>query len=128
MLNILTSYYYMHFKQQLMNQTWENGKNLILDTVLVCLTQICHPKSSHQNCFSKIWLRQTLDIMVSYHHIQYQKKNNDPILRKHTDGQTDDRPTDDGSDFIGCCPTNAEHQNHKIKNYSHLLHNLLLHY
>ena len=24
--------------------------------------------------FSKIWLRQSLDIMVSYHHVQYQKK------------------------------------------------------
>ena len=47
------------------------------------------PNSSHQNCFSKIWLCQTLDIMVSYHHVQYRKKNNDPILRKHTDGQTD---------------------------------------
>ena len=24
--------------------------------------------------FSKIWLRQSLDIMVSYHHVQYHKK------------------------------------------------------
>ena len=24
--------------------------------------------------FFKIWLRQSLDIMVSYHHVQYQKK------------------------------------------------------
>ena len=28
----------------------------------------------HQNCFPKIWLRQSLDIMVSYQHVQYQKK------------------------------------------------------
>ena len=33
------------------------------------------PYSSHQNIFfANIWLRQTLDIMASYHHIQYQKK------------------------------------------------------
>ena len=28
---------------------------------------------SCQNFSSKIWLRQSLDIMVSYHHVQYQK-------------------------------------------------------
>ena len=28
----------------------------------------------HQNISSKIWLGQSLDIMVSYHHVQYQKK------------------------------------------------------
>ena len=26
--------------------------------------------------------------MVSYHYVQYQKKTNDPILRKLSDGQT----------------------------------------
>ena len=46
------------------------------------------------------------------------RKNNDPTLRKLSDGQADrqtDRPTDrrtngqtDESDFIGCCPTNAK--------------------
>ena len=30
--------------------------------------------------FSKIWLRQSLDIMASYRHVQYQKKTNNPIL------------------------------------------------
>ena len=50
------------------------------------------PYSSHQNIFfANIWLRQTLDIMASYHHIQYQKKNNDPILRKLSDGRKDGR-------------------------------------
>ena len=24
--------------------------------------------------FSEIWLRQSLNIMISYHHVQYQKK------------------------------------------------------
>ena len=33
------------------------------------------PNLSHQNSFSKIWLRQSIDIMVSYHHVQYQKKS-----------------------------------------------------
>ena len=32
------------------------------------------PKLSRQIYFSKIWLHQTLDIIVSYHHVQYQKK------------------------------------------------------
>ena len=87
--------------------------------------------------FSKIWLHQSLDIMVSYHHVQYQKKlmiqSPENLV---TDGQTDrwtDRLTDrqmdqwtnrwtdgrtdgwmdggkmDESDFIGSCPTNIEH-------------------
>ena len=42
----------------------------------------------HENFYSKMWLRQSLDIMVSYHYVQYQKKTNDPILRKLSDGQT----------------------------------------
>ena len=50
--------------------------------------------------------------------MQYQKKTNDPILRKFSDGWTNgwtDRQTD-GSDFIGCCPTNIEHpKKQKIK-------------
>ena len=36
------------------------------------------------NLFSKIWLCMSLDIVVNYHHVQYQKK---------TDGQMD-RQTD----------------------------------
>ena len=32
--------------------------------------------------FSKIWFRQSLDIIISDYHVQYQKKTNDPILRK----------------------------------------------
>ena len=46
----------------------------------------------------------------SYHHVQYQKKTNDPILRKRSDGHTDGR-TDgqaDESDFIGRCPANVD--------------------
>ena len=59
--------------------------------------------------FFKIWLRQSLDIMVTYHHVQYQKKNNGLILRKFSDVWTDgltDGQTDE-SDFTGCCTTNV---------------------
>ena len=35
--------------------------------------------------FSKIWLCQLLDIMVNYYQTQYQKKANDPILRKFSE-------------------------------------------
>ena len=59
--------------------------------------------------------------MISYHHVQYQKKTNDPILRKFSEGWTNgwkDRQTDE-SDFIGCCPTNVEHpKDKKLRNYS----------
>ena len=35
----------------------------------------------------KIWLRQSLDIMASYHHVQYQERTNNLILRNWlTDG------------------------------------------
>ena len=51
--------------------------------------------------FSKICLCQSLEVMVSYHHVPYQKKTNDPILRKPSDGRK--------SDFIGCCLTKVEH-------------------
>ena len=46
-----------------------------------------------KNFFSKIWLCQSPDVMVTYHHGQYQKKTKDSILRKlceeRTDGETD---------------------------------------
>ena len=55
---------------------------------------------------SKIWLRQSLDIMVNYHHVQYQKKTNAKISDGRTDRETD-RQTDK-SDFIERCPNNVE--------------------
>ena len=46
------------------------------------------------NFSSKIWLQQSLDVMVSYHHVQYQKKLMIQSWKNLvTDGQTD-RPTD----------------------------------
>ena len=98
----------MQFQGKLMNQTRENGKKPSFGPDF----GPPGPKSRHQFFFffSKIWLHQSLDIMVSYHHVQYQKKTNDPILRKLSDGRTDGQ-TDgqrDESDFIGRCPTNVE--------------------
>ena len=68
---------------------------------------LIRPKFGPSIFFSKIWVRQSLDIMVSYHHVQYQKKlkiQSWEILAIdwQTDGQTEE------SDFIGRCPTNME--------------------
>ena len=38
--------------------------------------------------------------------VQYQKKTNDPVLRKFSDAQTDRQMDESG--FIGRCPTNVE--------------------
>ena len=43
--------------------------------------------------------------MVSNHHVQYQKKTNDPIL-KLSEGPSEGQK--DESDSIGRCPTNVE--------------------
>ena len=81
-----------------MTQTQEKGKNSLWPD----LSRL-GSNSGSQFCFSKIWLRQSLDIMVSYHNVKYRKKTNDPILKKindvgkdgrtdeHADGQTDRR-------------------------------------
>ena len=51
-------------------QTQENGEKPHFVPDLGSLG----PNSGCQNSFSNIWLRQSLDIMVSYHHVQYQKQ------------------------------------------------------
>ena len=66
MLNIVASYYCMQFQGKIKNETWENAKNLVLGSILTQIWTVTF--------FSKIWYRQSLDIMVSYHHVQYQKK------------------------------------------------------
>ena len=67
-----------------MIQTKENGKKPHFgpDFGLLDLN------SDRENIFSKMWFRQSLDIMVSYHDT-ISEKTNDPILRKLSDGQTD---------------------------------------
>ena len=67
------------------------------------------PVSGRQFFFFKN-LASSVTRYHSYHHVQYQKKTNDPILRKRSDGHTDGR-TDgqaDESDFIGRCPANVD--------------------
>ena len=53
-----------------------------------------------------MWLRESLDIMVNYHHVQCQKKANNLVLIKFSNGWAD-RQIDE-SDLIGHCPTNIE--------------------
>ena len=107
-----------------MNQTWENSKKPSFGPAFGLFWPLLvvqengkkpnfgpnfgpfGPNSGCHNLSSKIWLCQSLDIMLSYHHVQYQKKTNDPILRKLSDGSTDGQT--DKSDFIGSCPTNVE--------------------
>ena len=65
------------------------------------------PNLGRQAFLSKIWLRQSLGVMISYHHVQYQKKLmiqfwENLVTDGRTDGQTDE------SDFIGRCPTNVK--------------------
>ena len=60
-----------------------------------------------------------MDIMVSYHHLQYQKKLliqswQNLVMDGRTDGQTDE------SDFIGRSPTNVE----RLKNKSDIFQSL----
>ena len=66
MLEITASYHCMQFEGKLMNQTGENGKK-------PCFGQDCGPFGPNlgHHFFSAIWLRPSLDIMVSHHHVQY---------------------------------------------------------
>ena len=70
MLDIVAAYHYMQFQGNLLIQIQENNKKLYFVPALGPLD----PNSGRKIFFSKIWLRQSLDIMVSYHHVQYQKK------------------------------------------------------
>ena len=67
-----------------MNQIEEMTKNLVSGPILANLTLSLATKF-----IFKTWLRQSRDMMISYHHVQYQKKTNDLILRKLSDGRTD---------------------------------------
>ena len=76
-----------------MNQTWENGKTSSFGSGFVPFG----PNLGCQFFFSKIWLPQSLDVMVSYHHVQYQKKIMIQSWKNlMADGQTD-RQTDRGT-------------------------------
>ena len=81
-----------------MNQTWESGKKktLILGLILVRFG----PDSGRQ-----IFFQKSGSVMISYHHVQYQKK----LMIKSWENlwQTDGRQTDK-SDFRGRCRINVE--------------------
>ena len=64
----------MQFHGKLIYQTWTNAKNLVSGLILARLAQIQVANFFFFFFFSKMWLRQSLDIMVSYYHVQYQKK------------------------------------------------------
>ena len=66
MLDIVTSDPRIQFQGKLMIQTQENGKKPYFGSNF-------GPKFKFQIFFSKIWLNQSLDIMISYHQVQYQK-------------------------------------------------------
>ena len=88
-----------------MNKTWENDKKASFGPDFGPFG----PKSGRQflNFFSKIWVCQSLDFMISYHHVQYQKKTKDLILRKLNDGQKDGKS--DGREwFHRTLSTNVE--------------------
>ena len=63
MLDIVASYHFMQFQ----------GKRMIEIHFGSDLGPL-GPNSGRQNLFSKIQLRQSLDIMVNYYHVKYQKK------------------------------------------------------
>ena len=68
MLEIVASSHCMQFQGKLIIKTQENGE--LLFWAKLCLFG---PNSGRQFFFKKIWPCQSLDIMVSYHHVQYQK-------------------------------------------------------
>ena len=116
MLDIVASYHCMEFQGKLMNQTWENSKKTNFGPDLGPFD----PNLKHQFLFSKTWLRLSIDIMISYHGVQYQKKLMiQSWVNLVTDGWTD-RQTD-VSDFIGRCPTNVERPTFLYKERNFLL-------
>ena len=66
MLEIVASYHCMQFQGKIIVQIQENGEKPHFGPNLGPLD----PNLGCQILFSKIWLHQSLDIMVSYHHIQ----------------------------------------------------------
>ena len=95
LLDIVASYHCMQFQGKLMKQTWENCKKPSFKPDFGPFGPNLGPNFIYL-FFSKIWLRQSLDIIVSYHHAQHQKKLmiqswENVVTDGHTDGQTDER-------------------------------------
>ena len=63
MLDTVATYHCMQFQGKLFTRTWGNGKKPSFG-----------PNFGRQIFLKKIWLRQSLDVVVSYRHVQYEKK------------------------------------------------------
>ena len=68
MLDIVANYHCMQFQGKLMNQTWENGKKPSLGLGSLW------PKFGLKSFFNGFYLYQMLDIVASYHCMQFQGK------------------------------------------------------
>ena len=77
----------MHIQGNLMIQTQENNKKLHFGR----WAQIRATFFFFFFFFPKIWLYQSIDIVIDYHHVKISEKTNDPILRKLSDGRKDRR-------------------------------------
>ena len=88
MLDIVASYHGIQCQRELMIQTQENGeKPHFGPDFWAQWSEIRTDKF-----FKKIWLRQSLDIMVNYHHAKYQDKLKIQSWENLVkDGQTDGR-------------------------------------
>ena len=114
MLHIVGNHHCMQFKGKHMIQTQVNGD---LGLIYAHGTQIWAGIF-----FSKLWLCQSLDIMVRYHYVKYQKKlkaqsweNCDRWTDARTDGQTDWQMNK--SEFIRSCQTDIKCPTCKWKNF-----------
>ena len=63
----------MQFQVKLMNQTWENGKKPSFRPDFGPIQATIPPPPTKKKK-KNIWLRQSLDIIFSYPHVQYQEK------------------------------------------------------
>ena len=70
MLDIFANYHRIQFQEKHMIQTQENREKTHFGPDFGPLS----PNSGRQIFFSKIWLCQSLDIIVSYNYVKYQKK------------------------------------------------------
>ena len=70
MLDIIASYHCMNFQEKLMNQTWENGKKPSFGTDFGPFG----PNLGTKIFFHEFYLYYMLDIVASYHCMQFQVK------------------------------------------------------
>ena len=106
----------MQFGEKLKYQTWENGKKPSFGPDFGPFGLY----SDRQNFFSKIWLYQSLDNMVSYRHVQCLKKlmiqswEISVTAGGRTGGRKDGQK--DKSGFIGRWLTNVFDNSNKNRN------------